>query len=62
MAVAILGSSLATIEAQYGHLLRDIVAFRLPPSSCKRRRESATQVKFSSKLDNANASSQFKLI
>jgi hypothetical protein len=62
MIVAIFVSSLATIEAQNGHLLRDIVAFRLQPSSCKRRRESGTHVKFSSKLNIANTISQFKLI
>jgi hypothetical protein len=60
--VAIFVSSLATIEAQYGRLPGDIVAFRLQRSSCKRRRESASHVKFPSKFNNANAISQFKLI
>jgi len=62
MIAAIFGTSLTTIEAQYGHLLRDIVAIRLQRSSCKRRRESVTHMKFSSKFNNANAISQFKLI
>jgi len=62
MTVAIFGSSLATIEAQYSRLPGDIAAFRLQHSSCKRLCESVIHVKFSSKLNIANTISQFKLI
>jgi len=62
MTVAIFCFRLASIEAQYDHLLRDIAAFRLQRSSCKRLCENVANVKFSSKFNNANAISQFKLI